>query len=70
MPDLAYPQTRGQRPPDFEATLRFGAALFQLAAEDAGTHGLMMEVQHLLKPRSAYADPELQKRVAARLASA
>jgi len=68
VPDLAYPQTRGERPPDLEMRLRFGAALVQLAAEDAAVHALMLEVQHLLKPRSAFGDPALQQRIAALMA--
>lgn len=68
VPDLAYPETRGQRPPDFETGLRFAAALLRLAAEDPAVHKLMMEVQHLLKPRSVYRDPVLQGRVAALMA--
>src|SRR6185369_8251777 len=38
--DFVFPETRGQRPADFEATLRFGAALTKLAAEDADVHKL------------------------------
>ncbi len=34
LPDLANPETRGERPPGLEPMLRFGAALVQLAAED------------------------------------
>jgi len=63
MPDLIYPETRGKRPPDFEASLKFAGALLRLAAQDAAVHKLTTEVQHLLKPRSAYGDPELQRRV-------
>lgn len=61
--DLIYPKTTGERPPNFAQTLRFGAALFALAARDAEVHKLMNEVTHLVKPRSAYRDPTLQARV-------
>ena len=61
--DLVYPETRGQRPPDFENRLNFGRALTRLAASDPGVHKLTIEVQHLLKPRSVYRDPELVRRV-------
>ena len=51
VPDFIYPQTIGERPKDFEATLKYSAALSRLAAHDAEVHKLMVEVQHLLKPR-------------------
>src|SRR5207244_4520926 len=54
--DFVFPDTRGQRPADFETTLKFGIALTRLAAEDPAVHKLTMEVQHLLKPRSVYRD--------------
>jgi 2-polyprenyl-6-methoxyphenol hydroxylase-like FAD-dependent oxidoreductase len=63
--DFVFPDTRGRRPTDFETTLKFGAALTRLAAEDAAVHKLAAEVQNLLKPRSAYGDPVLVKRVMA-----
>jgi 2-polyprenyl-6-methoxyphenol hydroxylase-like FAD-dependent oxidoreductase len=68
--DFANPNTRGQRPADFETTLKFGIALTQLAAEDPAVHKLTAEVQNLLKPRSAYRDPVLVKRVFAKMAEA
>src|SRR4029078_8191214 len=61
--DFVFPDTRGQRPADFETTLKFGIALTRLAAEDPAVHRLTMEVQHLLKPRSVYRDPTLVQRV-------
>jgi 2-polyprenyl-6-methoxyphenol hydroxylase-like FAD-dependent oxidoreductase len=63
--DFVFPQTRGKRPPDFAMTLKFGAALNRLAAEDASVHRLTAEVQNLLKPRSVYRDPALVHRVMA-----
>ena len=69
-PDLVFPQTRGERPPDFESRLNFGRALMQLAARDPAVHKLTTEVQHLLKPRSVYRDPELVRRVMAVMAEA
>jgi 2-polyprenyl-6-methoxyphenol hydroxylase-like FAD-dependent oxidoreductase len=65
IPDLVYPQTVGERPADFAATLASGAAMARLAAEDPEVHRLMTEVQHLLKPRSAFRDPDLQRRIRA-----
>jgi hypothetical protein len=70
MLDFAFPDTRGQRPADFETTLRFGIALTRLAAEDPTVHKLTAEVQNLLKPRSVYLDPTLVKRVFAKMAEA
>jgi 2-polyprenyl-6-methoxyphenol hydroxylase-like FAD-dependent oxidoreductase len=66
--DFIFPDTRGERPPDFDATLRFGMALNRLAAEDPAVHKLTAEVQNLLKPRSVYGDPALVERVLAVMA--
>jgi 2-polyprenyl-6-methoxyphenol hydroxylase-like FAD-dependent oxidoreductase len=66
--DFVFPDTRGQRPADFETTLKFGIALTRLAAEDPAVHKLTIEVQHLLKPRSVYRDPTLVQRVLAKMA--
>jgi 2-polyprenyl-6-methoxyphenol hydroxylase-like FAD-dependent oxidoreductase len=68
MQDFAFPQTRGTRPADLETTLKFGAALNRLAADDAAIHKLTAEVQNLLKPRSVFRDPELVQRVMAVMA--
>ena len=68
--DFALPDTRGQRPADFDTTLKFGIALTRLAAEDPAVHKLAAEVQNLLKPRSVYRDPALVQRVLAKMAEA
>ena len=68
--DFAFPDTRGQRPADFETTLKFGIALTRLAAEDPTVHKLAAEVQNLLRPRSVYRDPALVQRVLAKMAEA
>jgi 2-polyprenyl-6-methoxyphenol hydroxylase-like FAD-dependent oxidoreductase len=68
--DFAFPETHGQRPADFEATLKFGIALTRLAAEDPAVHKLTLEVQHLLKPLSVYRDPDLLRRVFVKMAEA
>jgi hypothetical protein len=70
IPDFVFPETQGQRPADFESSLKFGSGLARLVAEDAAVHKLMIEVQHLLKPRSVYRDPELQRRVQELMATA
>jgi hypothetical protein len=68
--DFVFPNTRGQRPADFEITLRYGIALTRLAAEDPAVHKLTAEVQNLLKPRSVYRDPALVQRVMTMMAQA
>jgi 2-polyprenyl-6-methoxyphenol hydroxylase-like FAD-dependent oxidoreductase len=55
--DFAFPQTRGERSPDIERTLKVAPMLNRLAARDANIHKLTVEVRQLLKPRSAYRDP-------------
>jgi len=69
IPDFVHPDTRGERPADFEQTVKFGVALTRLAARDPAVHRLTSEVQHLLKPRSVYQDPDLVQRVLATMAS-
>jgi 2-polyprenyl-6-methoxyphenol hydroxylase-like FAD-dependent oxidoreductase len=70
IPDFIDPRTEGQRPSDFDDTLTFSAALLKLAAQDAAVHKLLIEVQSLLKLRSAYRSPELVQRVKAVMAEA
>jgi 2-polyprenyl-6-methoxyphenol hydroxylase-like FAD-dependent oxidoreductase len=68
MSDFAYPETRGERPPDQEQKLRYGRALLQLAAIDPEVDRILSEVRGLLKPFSALREPELARRVEALLA--
>jgi 2-polyprenyl-6-methoxyphenol hydroxylase-like FAD-dependent oxidoreductase len=70
IPDFLDPRTEGQRPPDLENILKFSGALFKIAAEDPAVHKVLIEVQHLLKPQSAYREPELARRVQAVMAEA
>jgi hypothetical protein len=70
MNDLAYPQTRGERPADFERNMHYGRALMRLAAEDYETNKLVFEVRSLLKPQSALREPELVNRVMSMLVAA
>ena len=62
--DFIYPQTRGERPADFEGRIQYGAALMRLAAEDPLVHKLVTEVGALLKPPSVLREPPLPDRVA------
>ena len=68
MGDLIYPETRGERPPNFEQKLKYGRALVQLAAEDSEIDRTLSEVRALLKPFSALREPKLAARVNAVLA--
>ncbi len=68
MNDLVYPQTRGERPPDFEKRLQYTRALMRLAAEDAEADRILFEVRALLRPWSALREPELASRVMSMMA--
>ncbi len=70
MNDLVYPQTRGERPPDFETRLQYVHALMRLAAEDYETDRIVFGVRALLKPQSALREPWLASRVKAMMATA
>ena len=70
MADLVYPQTRGERPPDFEQKLQYMRALMRLAADDAEVDKIVFEVRALLKPQSALREPELASRVLSMMAAA
>jgi len=67
--DFVFPIRRGQRPADFEITLKFGIAMTRLAAEDPDVHKLTAEGPKIYwKPRSVYRDPALVQRVLAKMA--
>jgi hypothetical protein len=70
MSDLVYPQTRGERPPDFEKRLRYAHALLRLAGEDAEVDRIVFEVRALLRPHSALHEAELASRVMSMMAPA
>jgi len=67
--DFVYPQTRGERPADFDGTMKFMAALGRLAAREPPVHKLMTEVRQLLKPLSVYHEPAFAQRVMAEMPS-
>ena len=70
LPDLAFPQTRGERPADLEHALGATSALYRIAARDPEIHALVVEVRYLLRPASALQEPTLTSRVLAEMAAA
>jgi 2-polyprenyl-6-methoxyphenol hydroxylase-like FAD-dependent oxidoreductase len=63
IPDFVDPLTEGDQPPDLRQSLKFSAAVLKLASGDREIYKLLMEVQQLLKPRSAYREPQLLARL-------
>ncbi|QYD73645.1 FAD-dependent monooxygenase [Paraburkholderia edwinii] len=63
--DLAYPQTKGERPADMRQRSEYQAGVMKLAAVDPDVHRLMVEVRHLVKPANLLHTPDLQQRVQA-----
>jgi len=63
VPDLVYPETRGERPADFESRLKYDGALLRTAMHDAAIHRLLSEVQQLLKPPGVLLDPAVDRPV-------
>jgi 2-polyprenyl-6-methoxyphenol hydroxylase-like FAD-dependent oxidoreductase len=63
VPDLVYPETRGERPADFESSLKYNGALIRTAMQNATVHRLLSEVQQLIKPPSVLQDPAVERLV-------
>ena len=63
LPDLIYPETIGERPPDLEDRLNFQGALNRLAARNVKIHELLTEIRHLLRPLTLLEDPDIVNRV-------
>jgi len=63
--DLAFPQTRGERPDNFAEAREFEAALFGAAVADPVVHRAMIEVAHLLEPHSLLQEPDIIRRIEA-----
>ena len=61
--DLAFPQTRGERPDDFAEAHRFDAALFRAAVADPVVHRATIEVAQLLQPRTRLQEPDIMRRI-------
>jgi 2-polyprenyl-6-methoxyphenol hydroxylase-like FAD-dependent oxidoreductase len=62
MPDLAFRETQGVRPDNFDESLKFNAMLQRAACLDADIHKLLVEVLSLLKPGTELkAEPVVKK---------
>jgi hypothetical protein len=63
--DLAFPQTRGERPDNFAEAQRFEAALFRAAVADPVVHRAMIEVAQLLQSHHRLQEPDIMRRIEA-----
>ena len=63
--DLAFPQTRGERPANFAEAQQFEAALFHAAVADPTVHRAMIEVAQLLEPHQRLREPDIMRRIEA-----
>jgi 2-polyprenyl-6-methoxyphenol hydroxylase-like FAD-dependent oxidoreductase len=63
--DLAFPQTRGERPENFAEARQFEAALFRAAVADPVVHRAMMEVAQLLETQQRLHEPDIMRRIEA-----
>ena len=63
--DLAFPQTRGERPDNFAEAREFEAALFRAAVADPVVHRAMIEVAQLLQPHQRLREPDIIRRIEA-----
>jgi 2-polyprenyl-6-methoxyphenol hydroxylase-like FAD-dependent oxidoreductase len=63
--DLAFPQTRGERPDNFAQAREFEAALFRAAVADPVVHRAMIEVAHLMQPHQRLHEPDMVRRIEA-----
>jgi 2-polyprenyl-6-methoxyphenol hydroxylase-like FAD-dependent oxidoreductase len=61
--DLIFPDTRGVRPENLEATVKSEAALFRAAVSDPVVHKAMIEVGHLLQPPLMLRAPHIVQRI-------
>ena len=62
-PDLAYPQTVGERPPNFEQGRPMAHAFGLLAKEDPEVRGLISDVYNLVRPASELDAPWVLERL-------
>lgn len=63
--DLAFPETRGERPDNFAKAQQFESALFRAVVADPVVHRAMMEVGQLLQPGSLLHETHIKERIEA-----
>src|SRR6516225_1335823 len=63
--DLAFPETRGERPERFDEARRFEAILFRAAVVDPVVHRAVFEVAQLLRPQCFLREPHIIQRIEA-----
>jgi len=63
LPDLAYPDARGKRPPNLEKLIEHHMAITKAAHHDPDIHKQLIEVLNLLKPVSALQAIEIVEKV-------
>jgi 2-polyprenyl-6-methoxyphenol hydroxylase-like FAD-dependent oxidoreductase len=61
--DLAFPQTRGERPDNFAEARQFEAAFFRAVIVDPVVHRALMEVAQLLQPHHRLREPDIMRRI-------
>lgn len=69
-PDLAFPDTVGERPPDFEESGQYFMALAALLPDDHELNKQVTEVFHLARPISELFAEPLKTRVEAKMREA
>jgi 2-polyprenyl-6-methoxyphenol hydroxylase-like FAD-dependent oxidoreductase len=63
--DLAFPQTRAERPENFAQAQEFEAALFRAAVADPVVHRTIVEVAQLFQPHQRLHEPDIVQRIEA-----
>ncbi|MEH2487511.1 FAD-dependent oxidoreductase [Bradyrhizobium sp. AZCC 2230] len=63
--DLAFPEAHGERPENFEDSLRFQARLLRAAVADPIVHRALIEVGQLLQPHTLLHEPHIRERIEA-----
>jgi 2-polyprenyl-6-methoxyphenol hydroxylase-like FAD-dependent oxidoreductase len=61
--DLAFPETRGERPENFEKSRQFEAALFRAVVADPVVHRAMFEVLQMLRTHEHLREPHILQRI-------
>jgi 2-polyprenyl-6-methoxyphenol hydroxylase-like FAD-dependent oxidoreductase len=63
LPDLAFPDARGERPDDLNEALEYQSQLAKAALLDHSVHKLLLEVIGLITPSEALRDPDMVDKV-------